>query len=474
MGGLFHTLNIGSEALFANRQGVDTASHNIANAQVEGFSRQRVNLRPRPPTFTHGVLIGNGTHLNDITRSHDKFVEKQINRAHQLSGTLNAKLDAMKGLEGIYSPELSSNIADEITGFFNAIQDLSNSPEDMPIRTAVRETARSLSAAFRRVDAALNAHRLDLNERVIQETQEISDKLASIANLNLQIVDMEASPGAFANDLRDQRDLLLRQLTQKIEISYYEDGNGCLTIRGPNQVTLVDRGSAASVQVRANPANDGLVEVLAVNWEGNHKVNITGRNEAGILNGLLYARDDLVPDLILKNNQMAAGVIESVNSVHREGYGVGAFQDTVGRNFFRPISDFKFAARDMDVDEDIAQTTDAISIAAAPLTPGDNVLANELTRLRSAKIMDGNRASFTDFYANYVGKLGIEISRTENLSKAQGIVVQDLHAQRESVSGVSLDEEAVNLLKWQTAFTASSKVITTVDEMLETVLSIKR
>ncbi len=472
--GLFHTLNVGSEALFANRQGVDTASHNIANAQVEGFSRQRVNLSARQPSLTRGVLIGNGTMIQDITRAHDQHLEKQINRSNQLMGNLSARRDSLKGIEGIFSPELAASVTDEMGNFFSAVQSLSSSPEDLPVRTALRETAKNLGSSFKRVDEALRVNRQDIDARIYQEIQTVNDALTGIANLNVQIVDSEVTPGSQANDLRDQRDLLLRTLTSKLDINYFYDKEGALAIKGPNQVTLVDRGFAATLHGRGNTLNEGLADIVVANWEGQHNIDVTSHNEGGTLSGLIYVRDKIIPGTILQNNQMADTLAKSVNEFHRDGFGLGEFSEQKGRNFFAESVDLDRAARDFNISDDILESVDAISIASSAMAPGDNVLGNEISRLKNAKIMDRGRASLTDFYANYVGELGLEIQRSDHLAQAQGIVVADLNAQREAVSGVSLDEEAVSLLKWQTAFRASSKVITTVDEMLDTVLNLKR
>ena len=171
--GLFHTLNIGEQALYTTRQGVDTASHNIANANVEGYSRQRVNLRSRDPQWTNGVIIGSGAYIKDITRSHNQFVEKQINRAHQISGEAAARYDGLKTLESIFSPDLAAGVSDEMTNFFNTFQDLSLNPNDTAIRTAVRENARNVVGAFKRVDSEVRQRRADLNDVVVQECSDL-------------------------------------------------------------------------------------------------------------------------------------------------------------------------------------------------------------------------------------------------------------------------------------------------------------
>jgi flagellar hook-associated protein 1 FlgK len=166
MPSLFHTLNLGSEALYATRQGVDTTGHNIANAQVEGYSRQRVNLKQRDPLERNNLMIGNGVYVGSISRLHDKFIENQINRANQEGGFASARAEGMKNLEVIFSPQMSASISDEMSGFFNSMGDLSNFPEDFTVRTAVVESARNLTASFRRVDSDLKEARGALNERV--------------------------------------------------------------------------------------------------------------------------------------------------------------------------------------------------------------------------------------------------------------------------------------------------------------------
>jgi flagellar hook-associated protein 1 FlgK len=171
---------------------------------------------------------------------------------------------------------------------------------------------------------------------------------------------------------------------------------------------------------------------------------------------------------------MAAKFTGRFNEIHSKGFGIKNFEESTGRNFFRPVGNLTSAARDMDISDEVTESIEAISVAGTPLAAGDNILANEMLLLKNEKIMDGGKSNLIEYYANYVGNLGIEINRTAHLKEANDMVVNDLHSQREAIAGVSLDEEAVSLMKWQSNFTASSKVITTVDEMLDTVLNLKR
>jgi flagellar hook-associated protein 1 FlgK len=168
-------------------------------------------------------------------------VEKQLNRAQQLSGEANGRFEALKSIENIFSPELASGVSDEISNFFNSVQGLSLAPDDESMRTSVRESAKNVASSFRRVDGEVRQRRQDLNQIIVQECSDINGRLRGIAQLNRQIQEAEASPGAIANDLRDQRDSVLRELTEKVQINYYEDEFGNFCIRGPEDTLLVDR-----------------------------------------------------------------------------------------------------------------------------------------------------------------------------------------------------------------------------------------
>lgn len=472
--GLFNTLNIGEQSLYNTRQGVDTASHNISNANTVGYSRQRVNLKTRQPQLLGGHLVGSGSFIQNISRTHNKFVERQLNRAQQFSGESNGRFEGLKALEPIFSPELSSGVPDEIGSFFNSLQDLSLSPSDESIRSSVRENAKNVASAFKRINDDVQQRRSDLNDMVIQECKDISSRLKDIRDLNIQIQDAEATPGALANDLRDQRDLVLRELTEKVQLSYYEDESGNFCVRGPDDTLLVDKTSVAEFTVASSDNNDGLVDVVIQDKSSGFSRNITRKLEGGRIKGLIEVRDNVCSSLLNKNNEMAASFVTRVNDVHARGFGLRAFEESTGRAFFKPVTRLDTAASEIDLSDEILGSTDAISVAGTPMAVGDNIIGNELLTLKSEKFLDGGKSSLVDFYANYVGNLGVEINRAEHLKEANDLVVSDLETQRESIAGVSLDEEAINLMKWQSNFAASSKVITTVDEMLETVLSLKR
>ncbi len=474
MAGLFHTLNVGSEALYATRQGVDTAGHNIANAQVEGYSRQRVNLTQRDPLQIRGLLIGNGVYVENITRSHDKFIENQLTKANTEKGRAMARSESLKQLEVVFSPELNANVSDEVSKFFGAVENLSNFPADFTVRTSVVEAAKDLSQSFKRVDTDLRTNRASLNEQISQTADRVSDSLQGIANLNVKIQTTEAGHGQQANDLRDQRDRLVREVSSQIDVHYYEDKFGMVCMRGPGEATLVDGGHSSVLGVVRDEANDGLFNVTITDWEQHRTVDITKKLGGGSLEAFVTLRDKDIPALMDKNDQMAFTFAQNFNEVHRQGFGLKDYSEKAGRDFFKISDTQKGAAQSFDIDDTIIGSNDAISAALSPMAPGDNVNINQLIKLKDAKMFAADGTNLNEFYANYTGSLGLDVVRAQHISEGSEIVAQDLNQRREAVSGVSLDEEATNMMKWQANFTATSKVITTVDEMLDTVLSLKR
>lgn len=474
MGGLFHSLGIGAESLFANRQGIDTTAHNIANAQTEGYSRQSVKISQRDPSIVRGHPIGNGVYVGSVKRSHDKFIEKQLNQHESSKSQSNEIYNSLQGLQLIFSPELTATIAQEVSEFFAGVQIASNMPDDLTARTVVVDKGKNLAAAFRNVDKELRTNRESLNETVLHEANEISNLTKQIANLNIKIKELEINRGSEANDLHDQRDSLVTNLASKMDINYYQDKEGLVVIRGPNESLLVERGLAATLSVIRNPENEAMYDVVALDFDGDVDKNLTKDIGSGSLAGIIHVRDKVAKRLIDDTNELAFKFTDQFNSVHKQGFGLNNFSESTGRDFFEPLRDKDNAAMSIKVSDLIANSTDAISFGSTPNTVGDNVNANQMLRLRDMRMFDDGNASFVDFYSNYVGILGSEIVKAKHQSETDDVIHADIIARKESISGVSLDEEASHMIKWQTAFTASSKVITTVDEMLETVLGLKR
>ncbi len=474
MAGLNHSLNIGSESLLASRQGVDTTGHNMANAQTEGFSRQRVNLETRTPSVARGYIIGNGVFVKSIDRAHDRFLEKQIVDGIQDLGTSEAYHENLKALEDIYSPELSTTVVESMDQFFTAIQNLSNFPEDQTTRTYVKETGENLTDTFGRINNQLKDARSVIDERVTGQVQEINNLISEITRFNSSLRAVATSGQQDSADILDKQDLLLRKLSEQIDVNYYRTDQGTVTVRGPGETLLIDRDQHANLGVRTDESGDGTHDVFIQGGSATGVLKVTDKIKHGSLGGLIAVRDQVIPKLLHSNNEMAYSFVQSFNEIHRAGFGINRFSGISGRDFFDIQGGVDNAASSIRVNDAIHEDVSSISIASTPYAPGDNVLANMLLRLKDEPLMGERQQSMNEYYAEYVGSLGLEISQASSLKDADKVLVDGLNARREAVSGVSMDEEATNLLKWQASFTASSKLITTIDEMMETVLGLKR
>ena len=459
---------MGSESLFINRQGVDTSGHNIANANTEGYSRQRLNTSAREPIGHIGMAIGNGVMAESITRANDQYIDKQLNDSKQVLGESSTRSEELQKIELIYNTEATTNIANRLAEFFASLHDLSAYPEDLSARTNVREAGYNLVTAIKGVDESLRTAKSDVDSQIKWETGEINHLLDRIADLNVKIVGSDGK----ANDYLDERDRVLRKLGEKIQISYYTTDAGSIVVRGPGQTLLVEGKEVSKLDLRKNEKGDLRSYISAS--DGSFPIDVTDRLKRGSMSALFYVRNNVIDGLMNKNNELAYTFSNRFNEVHRQGFGVGAYNETTGRNFFKEVHSMKDAAMNLDLDEHIALDVNAIATAASSGSIGDNVVVNRLIDMQKKKIFSDGSSDVESFYSDYVSKLGADIQRANKKKEADDLIVKELDSRRESIAGVSLDEEAVNMMKWQTAFAASSKVITTADEMLDTVLSLKR
>lgn len=471
MADLNSTLGIGRQALSTAQQGMSTTSHNISNAQTEGFSRQRIDVRANHPVNKYGNLIGTGSLVNSVDRSKDLFVERKINETYSVAGESETRFKSLREIESIFSPESDGSVAQELDRFFENLQSLSTNPDDLSIRNAFRNQASALALSFNNTDTQLHSFKSGLNEQIKTYASELNQVVKHIANLNVEISVSESRKEQQANDLRDRRDLLLSNLSKIIDIDYFEDERGMLGVRGPGTVLLVDGNHSNDFTLEAG--DNGLYQVHVKNSSGEFSQNITEKMSSGELKAVIDVRDNLLSDLIERNDQLAYKFSKSFNDVHRQGFGLGEFANINQRNFFKDIETVKGAASNFKTDISVANSTNAISSASTMFTSGDNVNINRMLDLKSKNFMENGSATFNEFFSNNVSLLGIEAQRSERESESNNVLLADLKARADDVSGVSLDEEAIDMIKWQKSYTTSSKLISVIDEMYETLLSIK-
>ncbi len=567
--GLSIGLDTAVKALRAHQLAVDVASHNIANAQTPGFSRQRVLLRPigldGSDHFSRDNLLGRpgfGVDAKDVNRVRDTFLDFQARQSLSSRGQYSALATPLGNAEVVFNDPSDDGISSLLGKFWAAWHDVVNEPESLPARTALVHATTTFTLRLQRAHAELTQQRADLNQQVSGIAEEINAKAAEIATLNLQVKQVELN-GDMANDLRDRRDLLLDDLASLGNISYSEDDTGSVSVYlGTHE--LVFGTAARTVNVVNDTANPGMVKLqFAID---NDDVAVT----SGKLRGVLDARDVALPDLITKLNTFASGLINSVNSVHQTGYGL---DNATGLAFFTGTD-----ASDISVNSAVMGSPQSIAAATGPNQPGNPQNALAIANLQQAANMlsgfavsslvvneslsagvaasgitlgaglqpgsyhlvaagpnvelrygspagpvvgtatlaaiapPGGTISFvngpdtvatisvtaagpysaaqqladltaagnntlqvetsaTTFYGNIVSVLGADVNRAQGLEQSSGLLVDHLEGLRQSVQGVSIDEEVTNLNASQHAYNAAARVIATIDEMLDTLIN---
>jgi flagellar hook-associated protein 1 FlgK len=452
---------------------LQTTAHNISNKTTEGYSRQRVDLVTNLPVGEGKLRIGMGARAAMVNRTNNPYIEKQLEREGTNLGYANARADMLGRVEQVYNEQVNKGLNHSMGQFFNTFRELSNNPESLATRTQVKESADNMCKDFLRMNNSLKEIQRDADFRIATKVEEVNQLTKEIAALNEKVQSVEVM-GVPANDERDRRDQLVKELGQKINIRYAEGKDGSIAVTAGNTAVLVSGFSQMELKVASTPASEGKGEgnfdIFYQSTPESTPVNVSKQMTGGEVGGLLQVRDQVCNGLVADMDWLAYSVTSEVNKAHSQGY------DRMGRtgvNLFEPM-DIDRASESMKVNEELLSDVSLIAAAGQPGAPGDNRIANVLSGLQYRQVMDDGSATFDDFYNSLVGRIGIETQRSNSAVESQKDMVNQLKNVRESISGVSLDEEATKMIEFQKAFDASARLVRTADEMMDTVLNLKR
>lgn len=466
MSGLLSAMNAGKTSLSTTQKVIEIAGNNIANVNTPGYSRQKAVLTPYPSLTFGGFVIGQGVKVGDIVREHDTFLTNQLREKSAAYGEEDAKALPMAELERLFNIS-DEGLNSEIDNFFDAWQELATNPGGQTERDLVIQRGELLADSFQSTVAGLDSVRGNIDETLLSKIVGINDELQQVAELNTRISGIESS-GQTANTFRDQRDQLLESLSKTIGAQSVENSQGIVSLQLPGGVPLVQGGQALTLE--GEIVADELV--LNVMVDGVSKPVDTGKL-GGEFKGLLEVRDQLIPDLESRVDKLAYDLITAVNAVHVTGTDLNG---NTGVLFFNappspapPADIWDGAANSMTV-----ALTDPDEVAAgATSAPGDNTLAQSMAELSNAKVVDGTD-TLVGAYSRICAKVGIEAGQNELARNANEDTMTQLQNLRDGVAGVSLEEEMISLIQYQKGFEASAKLLATVDEMMDTILTIKR
>lgn len=461
------SLSIAARAMQAQQEAIQTTSHNIANVATPGYSRQRLSLSTAYPILEGQLLLGNGVSATGVQSVVDRFAEADLLGRQSSLGFTQAEARALGGIQDAFP--VSGGVADALDRFFNAWSALSNNPGGQAERTAVINAANALGDQFRATRSLLTSAQYTLDQDVNQDVGQINSLISRIADYNTQIAAVEAS-GQTANDLRDQRQVLLQDVSRLTGATVLGGAPGeQLTVLAGGLVLVA--GSRAATLDASTFAPSGFREVTYTSPEG-LSFDATALFTGGDLGGTLSMRDAEIPGMLGRLDQLAKSLVDQVNTQHTAGFDRNG---APGGNFFNPIGAVAGAANSIQVTAAVAADPSLIAAAASAAgAPGDNGNALAMAALQSTTIPALGNKTPADYYLALVQDVGAEAeSAARNLDFQQALVTQ-AQARRDSVSGVSLEEEMTNLILFQRAFEASSVLVRTGDEMYQTILDMVR
>lgn len=512
----FHGIETSKRALFVNTVSMQTLGHNVANANTEGYTRQRVNLNETNPIWAMGMTksqqpgqLGTGVEYTDITRIRDSFLDTQYRRENQMLGSWEVQNSTMNAIQGILNEPSTSGLSAVMDKFWNSLETLNRDPSLLSARVAVAGAASNLVDTLKHIGESLTNLTNDVNSNIDKKVLEANNIVDNIARLNVLIRDNE-SFGDKANDYRDQRDLLLDKLSTIVDVQYVEDDNGMVNITsaganvlaGDTVTPLTAANATAASAGQLNGYIQSLQQTDLIRNQLNGLVNtlVTGDIKVTLSNGYVTSSDlvalndvtvdgmGLVPagQTIPANSKITSSVdvmVKGFNGLHQMGYSLTT-PTSSGIPFFVSNSG-SFSIDDIKVNPEILADTNKIAASSqyenvngvSKAIRGNSDIAIGLASLRDAiftfpdSLTSMSEGTTDDYFRALTADLGIRASNVKRNYDNEQTLTDNLQIQRQQVSGVSMDEELADMIRFQQAYNAAARNMTTVDEMLDRVIN---
>lgn len=508
----FMGLEASKRGLYTQQSALYTTGHNIANANTEGYSRQRVNMEPTlgyPGTGLNAPkvagFIGTGVKASSVQRIRDAFVDRQYRQETNKLGYWETKSKSISQLEDILNEPSDYGLAKALDGFWNSLQDLHMHPEDGGARTVVVQRAIAVADSFHYIYNSIQQLRENAANEIGITLRDINSVLQQIAQINYQIQSVEPN-GYMPNDLYDERDKLLDQLSTyiPIELEYEKSGGNALAIAegsvrvflklsNGTKVKLVDGKDFAQLRNSGASTSDGLTptdsvkgfKIVRVDEIGNETeidININQFSNLGKLKSLVdsYGYIDingnqkgLFPENLEKINRLAKEFAKAFNKLHRSGTDLDGNQ---GVKFFvkNNSKDKEITAGNIYVSNTIINSPNKIAASGSTsgnAEPGNGKNALALANLKFQTLEGLKGVSIQSYFEGFVGQLGVDGQQAERLTYNAQTLQQSVSERRSSISSVSLDEEMTNMIAFQQAYNANARMITAIDEILDKIIN---
>ncbi len=458
---LFSALSSASRALDAQRFGLETTGQNIANVNTPGYTRRTVELAASAPS--DNLSPGNGVDIVGTRSLRDLLLERRL-RTEQPAASREQALAASLATVEVALGKPGQSLDKNLTAFFDAFATLADDPVSATGRQGVVLQGQMLAAAFHDMAGRLVDAQNDANARINGDIDEVNSLVSRVASLNTAIIAAGGNSGEMST-LRDEQILLVSQLSELVDISAIDRTDGGIDVALGNGSALAVGSNA--YELSASPqAPDGFYAIL-----DSGGADVTTAITGGSIAGYLGVRDTLVPDYQSRLDDIAYAVVTEVNTVHDAAFDASGADAPI---FFAALASASGAAAAIDVNAAVVADSSLVGAADAAAAPGNNGAARALSALRNSRVLDGGQATFSDAWGQLVYQAGSDSQTARAQAQSRGEIVRQVEALRDAASGVSLDEEAVQMLKFQRAYEANAKFFRTIDEAIEVLLSLKR
>ncbi|MEH7493924.1 flagellar hook-associated protein FlgK [Neobacillus niacini] len=480
----FHGLEIGKRAILSQQTALSTTGHNIANANTIGYTRQEAVLQatlplasPNPNNGTIPMQMGTGVEVSEFRRIRESYLDRQFQNEQKEAGYWEAKASALSNIENVFNELGDSGLTSSLNRFWQGLQELSKEPESLSARVVVVANGKELAGQFNEIYTGLEQNESFLADQITGKTNEINFIANEVAGLNLKI-SQNIGGGKQPNDLMDRRDVLLDQLSKLVDIQVTPAQNGRVDVSiGTEKLVEGNDARTFTLDLQTGETKIAGTDIELAGGEIKGLLEIHGYSVNGTTVGS-------IPDLRAKIDLLAETIADSMNAIHA-GDEARNLDDIQARSADpnAPLEKLLFF---VDKDDPTQPPKNAGSMiinpflvefpskvaAASSDTIGDGSNAKAMSEALFQKInIGGTDSTIGDYYKGIIGQLGTDVQIAQQSADNATKMVQQVDNRRQSVSGVSIDEELTNMVRYQQAYNAAARYVSAVNDMLNTLIN---
>jgi len=453
MASSFGSINTALTSLYAQRRALDVAGQNIANVNTEGYTRQRVNMQSQVGSISAAMYatsdgIGTGVGIADVSRLRDEYQENRGRTEHGNSAYLTAQSAAYSAIENSFAEPNDTALQAQLGQMWDSWSDVANNPKDGAARSALIEQSSTVADQLNDLHGSLAGQWSNDRAQMASYVSDVNTTASTVAQLNDSIVKAKAT-GLTVNELEDRRDVAVMHLSELTGATASPRPSGAVDVFVGNSA-IVSEFTARSLQVTgAKRLEEQSGDPVALRWSDTQQTVSAG----GTMGSMIDTMTTVIPGVSASLDGVAKKLVDSVNALHQGGYSADG---TTGQDFFSGDSagTIKVAVTDPD----------KVAYASTTATL-DHSVADQMADLGSSNTGPDSQ------YQAMIGQLGVSAAASTRRNDIQTSVTEQADADRQSTSGVNLDEEMVNLLTYQRGYEAASRVLTTVDSMLDQLIN---